>query len=99
MTIKGVKDIYVGSFYKSTGNDENSLLELWSSLSKIPENSIIWLLGDFDLPCIDWRAESLKSNCKFKVMYEYFMGRIQKISISNKWSPCPLDKKTYYISF
>ena len=36
MTIKGVKDIYVGSFYKPTENDENSLLEVWSSLSKIP---------------------------------------------------------------
>ena len=66
MTIKGVKDIYLGSFYKPTENDENSLLELWTSLSKIPENSIIWLLGDFNVPCIDWRTESLKSSCKFK---------------------------------
>ncbi len=81
MTIKGVKDIYVGSFYKPTENDENSLLELWSSLSKIPENSIIWLLGDFNLPCIDWRTESLKSSCKFKVMYEDFMDRIQNFNL------------------
>ena len=58
MTIKGVKDIYVGSYYKPTENDEDSLLELWSSLSKIPQNSIIWLLGDFNLPCIDWTNES-----------------------------------------
>ena len=116
MTIKGVKDIYVGSFYKPTENDENSLLELWSSLSKIPENSIIWLLGDFhmgrrkksnfenknimsrpgsyrprhwrerergdfNLPCIDWRTESLKCSCKFKVMYEDFMDRIQNFNL------------------
>ena len=37
MTIKGVKDIYVGSYYKPTENDEK-----WSSLSKIPQNSSIY---------------------------------------------------------
>ena len=45
MTIKGVKDIYVGSFYKPTEN------------------------------------ESLKSNCKFKVMYGEFMERIQNFNL------------------
>ena len=68
----------MGSYYKPTENDEDSLLELWSSLSKIPQNSIIWLLGDFNLPCIDWTNESLKSNCKFKVMYEDFNGENAK---------------------
>ena len=71
----------MGSSYKPTEYDENSLLELWSSLSKIPENSIIWLLGDFNLPCIDWRTESLKYNCKFKVMYEDFMEIIQHFNL------------------
>ena len=74
MTIKGVTDIYVGSYYKPTENDEDSLLELWSSLSKIPQNSIICLLGDFNLPCIDWTTESSKSN-------EDFMERIQHFNL------------------
>ena len=73
--------MYVGSFYKPTDNDENSLLELWLSLSKIPQNSMIWLLGDFKLPCIEWKTESLKSSCKFKVMYEDFMERIQHVNL------------------
>ena len=52
---------------------------MWSSLSKIPQN--IWLLGDFNLSCIDWTNESLKSNCKFKVMYEDFMERTQNFNL------------------
>ena len=93
MTIKGVKDIYVGSFYKPTENDENSLLHLWSTLSKIHENSIIWLLGDFNLPFIDWRTESFKFSCKFKVMYEDLHG--QNTKFQSPTNGHHLDKKTY----
>ena len=78
---KIVMYIYVGSYYKPTESDEDSLLEVWSSLSEIPQNSIICLLCDFNLPCIDWTNYSLKSNCKFKVMYADFMERMQNFDL------------------
>ena len=50
--IPGLKNVYICSYYKPKVNDENILKGL-RSLSKIPHSSIIWTLGDFNLPHID----------------------------------------------
>ncbi|XP_053398333.1 uncharacterized protein LOC123552572 [Mercenaria mercenaria] len=81
ITIKGAKDIYIGTYYKPHENDEDSLTELWSSLSKVPQDSTIWLLGDFNLPDIDWSSEVPKSKCRFKEMYEDFIDRINSFNL------------------
>lgn len=72
ISITGIKDIYVSSFYKPQENDEHSLTELWSSVVKIPQSSHIWILGDFNLPEMNWSNESPSDSCKFKDMYENF---------------------------
>ena len=66
--ITGIKHIYVSSFYKPHKHDEYSLKELWSSVEKIPQNSHVWILGDFNLPDMNWstghhQTHALSKNC------------------------------------
>lgn len=56
--IKGVKPVYIGAFYRSQTTDLNYISELDSSLSKIPRSATIWLLGDFNIPDVDWKTNS-----------------------------------------
>ena len=84
ITIKGVRTIYVSSFYKPIEDDEKSLSELWKSTKKIPQNSISWILGDFNMPGIDWSNESIKHQCKFKLSI-LTSWKIKLILILNRW--------------
>ena len=72
--LPGMKSTLVGSFYKPNENDPDSLQGLRDSLSKIPRSSNIWLLGDFNLPQIDWDTEQIKSNCSHTSVYESFLN-------------------------
>ena len=81
LSIPGSRNIYVGSFYKPHENDPNALSQLWSSLQKIPKNSIIWLAGDFNMPDIDWSSEAIKNSCKFKTLYEDFLENIVSLNL------------------
>ena len=58
--VKGITPMYVGSFYRSQATDADYIKLLDSALSKIPPQASIWLLGDFNLPDVDWE------NFKFK---------------------------------
>jgi len=71
-SITGIKDIYVSSFYKPHEHNGHSLKELWSSVEKIPQNSHIWILGDFNLPDMNWSNESPLDTCRFKELYDTF---------------------------
>ena len=53
-------------FYKPHENDEKSLSELWKSIKKVPTNSITWILGDFNMPDIDWSNENIKKLMQIK---------------------------------
>ena len=55
--------------YKPKENDEDSLEGLRSSISKIPSSSIIWALGDFHLPHLDWDKTQIKDSCYHKPIY------------------------------
>ena len=44
----------IGAFYRSQQTDEDYIETLRSSLEKIPVHDNIWLLGDFNLPDVDW---------------------------------------------
>ena len=51
----GSKSALIGAYYKPHELDEPSLIELAKSLNLVNQsNSQIWLLGDFNLPKIDW---------------------------------------------
>ena len=36
---------------------------------KIPKNSSIWILGDFNMPSINWTNESITDGCRYKNIY------------------------------
>lgn len=69
ITLKCVKDIYIFSFYKLHENDEESLNHLWSTIRKIPKNSSILILGDFNMLSINWSIESIIDGCSYKCIY------------------------------
>lgn len=81
ISLPGFRNIFVGAFYKPHELDDESLSELWLSLGKIPKDSIVWLLGDFNMPDINWVNETLKPNCKNRSLYENFMEKISHFNL------------------
>ena len=79
--IPGLKSVLVGSFYKPKVNYPDSLRGLRDSLSEIPRSSLIWLLGDFNLPQIDWDTEQIKQNCSYTTVYESFLEIIHDFGL------------------
>ena len=63
--IKGLKPLFVGSFYRPHSNDIDYFREIQKSLEKIPNHSYIWLLGDFNLPDIDWPSNQFTPGGKY----------------------------------
>ncbi|KAJ8020472.1 RNA-directed DNA polymerase from mobile element jockey [Holothuria leucospilota] len=59
--VKGLSPVYIGAFYRPQSTDRDYLLHLDLSLSKIPKNAAVWLLGDFNLPSVDWDTMSFKT--------------------------------------
>ena len=55
---------------------KKSISELWKPIKKIPTNSITWILGDFNMPDIDWSNENIKNSYKFKTFYDDFMDNL-----------------------
>jgi len=81
LNIKGSRSIYISSFYKPHENDTASLDELWKSVKMIPKDAIIWILGDFNLPDIDWTNECIKDSCKHKSIYTDFMDNLTDFNL------------------
>ena len=58
-----------------------SISELWKSIKKIPPNSMIWILGDFNMPDIDWSNENVKNSCKLKTFYDNFLENLTNFNL------------------
>ncbi|XP_072018292.1 uncharacterized protein [Amphiura filiformis] len=56
--VKGVAPVFIGAFYRSQTTDNDYMRLLDDSLQKIPKNASIWLLGDFNLPDVNWITNS-----------------------------------------
>ena len=41
-------------------------------IEKIPQNSHIWILGDFNLPDMNWSNESPSDTCRLKELHDTF---------------------------
>ena len=57
--------LYIGAYYRPHVGDQNSIDELNLSLQKLNEttkDAQIWLIGDFNAPCINWESMSLSTN-------------------------------------
>ena len=56
--VKGIAPVYIEAFYRSQKTDNDYMRLLESSIEKIPGHASIWLLGDFNLPDVDWASNS-----------------------------------------
>jgi len=79
--------LLVGAYYKPHIDDQHSIDELSLSLQKLNEttkDAKVWLIGDFNAPCIDWESMSLFTNrthvathyALIDVMLEYGLEQI-----------------------
>ena len=70
LNLLGSKSALIGAYYKPHELDEPSLTELAKSLNLVNQsNSQIWLLGDFNLPKIDWQLLIPAPDCKHQQFY------------------------------
>ena len=57
--------LYIGAYYRPHVGDQDSNDELNLSMQKLDEttkDAEIWLIGDFNTPCINWESMSLSTN-------------------------------------
>ena len=74
LQIAGHKTVHISSYYRSHVDDEASLDQLNVSLEKIknPENSIIIVGGDINLPGWDWKNNCLKQGTSYPNLHYKF---------------------------
>ena len=62
--LAGSRSVLIGAYYKPLELDQQSFDEFSKSLVLVRKtNSTICLLGDFNLPKIDWETKTLKPDC------------------------------------
>ena len=70
LNLIGSKSVLIGAYYKPHELDQASFLELDKSLNLVKKsNSQIWLLGDFNLPKIDWQLQTPTLDCEYQTFY------------------------------
>ena len=70
LNLVGSKSVLIGAYYKPHGFDQHSLDELSKSLDMVKQTSSnIWLMGDFNLPKVDWQSSAPTPDCKFPTFY------------------------------
>ena len=72
--------LYICAYYKPKEDDQESLLELRQSIEKVKRQTSetkgnIWVLGDFNLPKINWTdsTPTVKPDCSFTQTYDKFL--------------------------
>ena len=84
--VKGVSPVFIGAFYRSQTTNEDYIRQLDIALSKIPKQASIWLIGDFNLPDVDWENFVFRSGGRYpapsKAMLEIAMDHnlFQKVT-------------------
>jgi hypothetical protein len=48
---------------------------------KDPQNSIVWVLGDFNMTSINWSIESLIEGCKFPNIYTSLLENLINLNL------------------
>lgn len=52
--VSGIAPVYIGAFYRSQKTDSDYVRLLENSLQGIPKHASVWILGDFNLPDVNW---------------------------------------------
>ena len=64
LNLTGCNSALIGVYYKTHELDQLSFEELNKSLNLVNQtNSTVWLLGDFNLPKVDWEHLKPKPDC------------------------------------
>ena len=75
VSIKGQKDLCIGSFYRPPDGKLEPLEQLESSLSRVNNNnSNIILAGDFNLPFVDWESDVILPGATHVKLYEELLS-------------------------
>ena len=61
LQLKNCKTLFVGAFYRPPETDIEYLTQLDLSLQQIDHSKNIWLVGDFNLPDINWGSDILSN--------------------------------------
>ena len=70
LNLAGSKSVLIGAYYKPHESDQASFEELIKSLTLVNQtNSTVWLLGDFNLPKIDWENLKPLPDCGHPTFY------------------------------
>ena len=80
--IAGSKTLHIGAFYRPNISDNTALPELQSSLSRIPQNHLVVLGGDFNLPDIDWNMGSVKPGSRYTGHHEKLLEIIDDTGLT-----------------
>ena len=95
LNLVGPKSVLIGAYYKSYEFDQHSLDELSKSLDMVKQtSSTIWLMGDFNLPKVDWQSLAPTPDCKFPTFTETVWKSSMTASLS-KQLPCPHGVNTF----
>ena len=77
INIQRSKTLFVGAYYRPHENDEDSTIQLESSLRRLHNSSShIVLGGDFNAPGWDWANAKLKETCRVPQLYNTLIGTL-----------------------
>ena len=57
--------VFIGAFYRPPSSDEVYVENLRASQEKIPVQDNVWLLGDFNLPNVDWAVNRFQPSGRY----------------------------------
>ena len=70
LNLRGSKSVLIGAYYKPQELDLPGFEAFCKSLNLVRQsNSQIWLLGDFNLPKMDWKSQTPKPDCNHLSFY------------------------------
>ena len=75
LEITGSCPLLISAYYKHNEDDQESLLKLRTEIIQSKSKGKVWILGDFNLPKLDWTNEtpSFKSTCSRTLVYDIFL--------------------------
>ena len=80
LEVAGVHPLYICAYCKPKEDDQESLLELRKSIEMVKRQTSetkgnIWVLGDFDLPKLNWTdsTPTVKPDCSCTPTYDKFL--------------------------
>ena len=84
ISINGGKDLHIGAYYRPHVSDSESLALMKRCVYNLANqsNSHLWVLGDFNLPYIDWNAQRVMDNASHKEKHQSFLDLLSSAHLA-----------------